>query len=466
LDEVADYFHKDEAASVQGVFVVSGFSFGGRGQNAGLAFVKLKDWSERPGDRNRVQAIAGRANLRFRQIRDARVVAFAPPAVLELGNATGFDFELIDTANKGHEALIAARNQLLDMAARDKRLAAVRANGIDDQPQYHIEIDREKASALGVTLADINSTMSAAWGTSYIDDFLDRGRIKRVYMQGDPASRMLPDDLGIWFVRNGTGQMVPFSAFAQGRWGYGSPKLEHYGGLPSVEILGAPAPGSSSGTAIKAMEELAQKLPPGFGHQWTGLSYEELKSGSQTTVLYAGSLLVVFLCLAALYESWSIPAAVLLVVPLGIVGAVLATWLRGLNNDVYFQVGLLTTIGLSAKNAILIVEFAKENFDRGMGLADSAVAAARERLRPILMTSLAFILGVMPLAVSSGAGSGGQNAIGTVVAGGMLSATLLAIFLVPLFFVVVLRLFKVDPVGTDEAHPPPPPRSTEEGAAL
>jgi multidrug efflux pump len=465
LDEVANYFREDEATSVQGVFVVNGFSFGGRGQNAGLAFVKLKDWSERPGAQNRVQAIAGRANARFRQIKDARVVAFAPPAVLELGNATGFDFELIDTANKGHGALIAARNQLLDMAAHDKRLAGVRANGIDDQPQYHIDIDREKASVLGVTLADVNTTLSAAWGTSYIDDFLDRGRVKRVYMQGEPASRMLSDNLGIWFVRNGAGQMVPFSAFAQGKWGYGSPKLEHYGGLPSVEILGAPAPGSSTGTAIKAMEELAKTLPPGFGHQWTGLSYEELKSGSQTTVLYAGSLLVVFLCLAALYESWSIPAAVLLVVPLGIVGAVLATWLRGLDNDVYFQVGLLTTIGLSAKNAILIVEFAKENFDRGMGLAESAVAAARERLRPILMTSLAFVLGVMPLALASGAGSGGQNAIGTGVAGGMLSATFLAIFLVPVFFVVVLRLFKIKPVKHDQSPPHRASQAAEAGAA-
>jgi multidrug efflux pump len=462
LDEVADYFHKDEATSVLGVFVVSGFSFGGRGQNTGLAFVKLRDWSERPGEQNRVQEIARRANARFRQIKDAQVVAFAPPAVLELGNATGFDFELIDTANNGHEALIAARNQLLAMAAHDKRLATVRANGIDDEPQYHIDIDREKASALGVTLADINTTMSAAWGTSYIDDFLDRGRIKRVYMQGDPASRMMPDDLGIWFVRNGMGQMVPFSAFAQGKWGYGSPKLEHYGGLPSAEILGAPAPGSSSGTAIKAMEELAKKLPPGFSYGWTGLSYEEQKSGSQTTLLYAGSLLVVFLCLAALYESWSIPAAVLLVVPLGILGAVLATWMRGLDNDVYFQVGLLTTIGLSAKNAILIVEFAKENFDRGMGLAESAVAAARERLRPILMTSLAFVLGVLPLAVSSGAGSGGQNAIGTGVVGGMLSATFLAIFLVPVFFVVVLRLFKVKPVESGEPPPRPSPPVEEE----
>jgi multidrug efflux pump len=466
LDEVAEYFRTEEAASVQGVFEVNGFSFGGRGQNAGLGFVKLKDWSERPGAHNRVQAIAARAMARFHQIKDAQVFAFAPPAVLELGNATGFDFELTDTANNGHAALIAARNQLLGMAAKDPRLVAVRPNGIDDEPQYHIDIDREKASALGLTLADINATLSAAWGTSYIDDFLDRGRVKRVYMQGSPESRMLPDDLSIWYVRNGLGQMVPFSAFAQGNWGYGSPKLEHYNGLPSVEILGSPAPGLSSGTAIQAIDELVKKLPPGFGHEWTGLSYEEQKSGSQTTVLYAGSLMIVFLCLAALYESWSIPVAVLLVVPLGIIGAVLSTWLRGLDNDVYFQVGLLTTIGLSAKNAILIVEFAKENFDRGMGLVDSAIAAARERLRPILMTSLAFILGVMPLAISSGAGSGGQNAIGTGVIGGMLSATILAIFLVPVFFVVILRLFKVKPLASDEGHKPPAARSAEEGAAI
>jgi multidrug efflux pump len=465
LDEVSNYLRTEEAASVQGVFEVNGFSFGGRGQNAGLAFVKLKDWSERPGERNRVQAIAARAKARFRQIKDAKVAAFAPPAVLELGNATGFDFELTDTANNGHAALIAARNQLLELAAHDPRLGEVRANGIDDEPQYQIDIDREKASALGLTLADINTTLSAAWGTSYIDDFLDRGRVKRVYMQGEPGSRMLPDNLDIWFVRNGAGQMVPFSAFARGKWTYGSPKLEHYNGLPSIEILGAPAPGASSGTAIKAIEELVEKLPPGFGHEWTGLSYEEQKSGSQTMLLYAGSLLVVFLCLAALYESWSIPAAVLLVVPLGVVGAVLATWLRGLDNDVYFQVGLLTTIGLSAKNAILIVEFAKENFDRGMGLADSAVAAARERLRPILMTSLAFVLGVLPLALSSGAGSGGQNAIGTGVAGGMLSATFLAIFLVPVFFVVILRLFKVKPAEGCES-PPRPSQHVGEGAPI
>jgi multidrug efflux pump len=464
LDEIADYLHKEEAESIEGVFEVNGFSFGGRGQNAGLAFVRLKDWSLRPGAHNRVQAIAARAMARFKQIKDAQAFAFAPPAVLELGNATGFDFELLDTTNQGHAALIAARNQLLGMTRQDPRMVAVRPNGIDDEPQYDIKIDREKASALGLTLADVNATLSAAWGTSYIDDFLDRGRVKRVYMQGAPESRMLPDQLGSWYVRNGQSQMVPFSAFAVGNWGFGSPKLERYDGLPSVEILGSPAPGLSSGTALQAMQELFNKLPPGFGFEWTGLSYEEQKSGSQTTLLYAGSLLIVFLCLAALYESWTIPVAVLLVVPLGVVGAVLATSLRGLDNDVYFQVGLLTTIGLSAKNAILIVEFAKENYDRGMGLVESAIEAARERLRPILMTSLAFILGVLPLALASGAGSGGQNAIGTGVAGGMVSATILAIFLVPVFFVVVLSLFKVKRTGEKE-EPSPQTTKLAEGAA-
>jgi multidrug efflux pump len=442
LDEVYEYFHTQEANNVEGVFEVNGFSFGGRGQNAGLIFIKLKDWDERPGANNKVQAIAGRAMARFSRIKDAMVFAFAPPAVLELGNATGFDFELQDRANLGHDRLIAARNQVLAAAAKDSRLFAVRPNGIDDEPQYTIVADREKANAQSVSIADVNTTMSAAWGSAYINDFVDRGRVKRVFMQGDNRSRMLPDDLDNWYVRNSIGQMVKFSSFATGRWTYGSPKLERYNGVPSIEILGAPAPGQSTGAAMAAMREIAKELPAGISYEWTGTSYEEEKSGSQTTLLYSGSLIVVFLCLAALYESWSIPVAVLLVVPLGVVGAVLATWLRGLNNDVYFQVGLLTTIGLSAKNAILIVEFAKANFEQGMSLAESAAIAARERLRPILMTSLAFILGVLPLAISTGAGSGGQNAIGTGVVGGMLSATVLAIVLVPVFFVLVLRLFR------------------------
>jgi multidrug efflux pump len=371
------------------------------------------------------------------------VFAFAPPAVLELGNATGFDFELMDENNAGHDKLMAARNQLLGAAAKDPRMFAVRPNGLNDEPQYSISIDREKANAQSLNIADINSTLSAAWGSAYVNDFIDRGRVKRVFIQGDDNSRMLPDQLDDWYVRNSLGQMVRFSSFATGRWTYGSPKLERYDGVPSIEIMGSPAPGQSTGSAMAAMEELARKLPAGFGFEWTGLSYEEKKSGSETGLLYGGSLIVVFLCLAALYESWSIPAAVLLVVPLGVMGAVLATYLRGLDNDVYFQVGLLTTIGLSAKNAILIVEFAKANFEAGQSLIDAAVSAARERLRPILMTSLAFMLGVSPLALSTGAGSGGQNAIGTGVIGGMLSATVLAIVLVPVFFVVVLRLFRV-----------------------
>ncbi|MEA2792615.1 MAG: multidrug efflux pump, partial [Acetobacteraceae bacterium] len=450
LDDVAGYLRTDEASNVEGVFEVNGFSFGGRGQNSGLVFVKLKDWSLRPGEGNKVSAIAARAMARFSQIKDAQVFAFAPPAVLELGNATGFDFELLDRGHAGHAKLMAARNQLLAAAAKDPRLMAVRPNGLNDEPQYTIAIDQEKANAQSLSIADINTTLSAAWGSAYIDDFIDRGRVKRVYIQGEASSRMLPDQLDNWYVRNSLGQMVRFSSFATARWTYGSPKLERYNGVPSMEILGMPAPGQSTGTAMEAMQELAGKLPPGFGYDWTGLSYEEEKSGSQTGLLYAGSLIVVFLCLAALYESWSIPAAVLLVVPLGVVGAVLATLLRGLNNDIYFQVGLLTTIGLSAKNAILIVEFAKANFEAGKSLADAATTAAHERLRPILMTSLAFILGVAPLATSSGAGSGGQNAIGTGVIGGMLSATVLAVLLVPVFFVVVLRLFKVQRLNQEE----------------
>jgi multidrug efflux pump len=390
--------------------------------------------------------------------------------VLELGNATGFDFELKDNAGLGHAALMQARNMMLGMASQDPMLMGVRPNGLNDEPQFKLVIDQEKASALGVTLSDINTQLGAAWGSAYVNDFIDQGRVKRVYIQGEAASRMLPDDFDTWYVRNSaasTGgsqqQMVPFSAFAHGEWVSGSPKLERYNGVSSVEILGQAAPGLSSGTAMTEMEKLAAKLPPGFGYEWTGMSYEEQKSGSQTTLLYTLSMVVVFLCLAALYESWSIPTAVILVIPLGIVGVVLATYFRGLDNDVYFQVGLLTTMGLAAKNAILIVEFAKENFDSGMSLIESAVLAARQRLRPILMTSLAFILGVTPLALSTGAGSGSQNAIGTAVVGGMLSATFLAIFLVPLFFVVILGVFRVKP-GRPGEEPAPVPAPAQ-GAA-
>jgi multidrug efflux pump len=455
LSEVRDHFLTQEKTNVRSVFTVSGFSFGGRGQSAGLAFVSLKDWKERAGRGNRVQAIVGRAMAHFARIRDAMVVAFAPPAVIELGNATGFDFELVDRAGVGHDALMRARNQLLGMTAHEPNLMAVRPNGLDDEPEYKLDVDWEKASALGVSVSDINNSLTGAWGSAYVNQFVDRGRVKRVFIQGEPSSRMSPQDLDQWYVRNSSGGMVPFSAFMSATWAYGSPKLERYNGLPSFELLGQPPPGRSTGTAIQTMEQLAKRLPAGIGYEWTGLSYEEQLSGGQAPVLYALSLIVVFLCLAALYESWSIPAVVMLVVPLGVLGAVLATTLRGLTNDVFFQVGLLTTVGLSAKNAILIVEFAKESYDRGMGLVEAALDAARQRLRPILMTSLAFILGVLPLAISTGAGSGGQNAIGTGVVGGMLSATMLTVFYVPMFFVAVLRRLRVRPRSVAAGLPLP-----------
>ncbi|HEV2271855.1 MAG TPA: efflux RND transporter permease subunit, partial [Steroidobacteraceae bacterium] len=370
LADVSHYFLTQEKQAVAGVFTVSGFSFGGHGQTAGLAFIPLKPWDERPGKSNRVQQIVARFNKHFAGAQEAIVVGFAPPAALELGNATGFDFELIDKTGLGHNALMQARNDLLDMAAKDPLLTGVFPNGLSDEPQYRISIDREKASALGLTLADINDTIQSAWGSSYVDDFIDRGRLKRVYIQGNASSRMLPQDLQSWYVRNSAGQMVPFSAFAQGVWTYGSPKLERYNGLSSVEILGRPAPGRSTGQAMAEMERLAARLPSGIGYDWTGLSYEEKQTGSKALFLYGLSLAVVFLCLAALYESWAIPAAVLLVIPLGIIGAVLATLFRGLDNDIYFQVGMLTTMGLSVKNAILIVEFAKQNHEQGRSLID------------------------------------------------------------------------------------------------
>jgi multidrug efflux pump len=460
LAEVRDYFLNDEKQAVEGVFTVSGFNFAGHGQTSGLVFVRMKPWDDRPGARNRVQAVAARANQRLQKIADAQAFAFAPPAALELGNATGFDLELLDRANQGHDKLMQVRNDLLGVARKDPQLQQVRANGLDDEPQYKFDVDWEKAGALGLTISDINNTLSAAWGSQYVDDFIDRGRVKRVFIQGDVPSRMLPQDLTDWYVRNSASQMVPFSAFGAAVWAYGSPKLERYNGVPAVEILGSPIAHVSTGTALDAMATYAKKLPPGFDLEWTGLSYEERLSGSQAPALYAISLIVVFLCLAALYESWSIPVAVMLVVPLGVIGAILATLLRGLANDVFFQVGLLTTVGLSAKNAILIVEFAKENHDQGMELLEATVQAARQRLRPILMTSLAFILGVLPLAISRGAGSGGQNAIGTGVIGGMLSATVLAIFFVPVFFVATRKLF----VGIPTQHDSPVPLHPGEGA--
>jgi multidrug efflux pump len=440
VDQMRSYLLSDESDTVSSVFTVTGFNFAGRGQSSGMAFIMLKPWDERSANNN-VFNLAKRAQQHFLTYRDAKVFAFAPPAVLELGNASGFDVFLQDRAGVGHQQLLAARNQFLGMAAQSKILAGVRPNGLNDEPQYQLEIDDERASALGVTMADINSTLSIALGGSYANDFIDRGRVKKVYIQGQADARMSPQDLNKWYVRNGNDEMVPFSAFASGTWTYGPPKLSRYNGVESMEILGSPAPGYSSGDAMAEVERLAEQLPKGIGYAWTGLSYEERMAGSQAPALYALSLLMVFLCLAALYESWSIPIAVMLVVPLGIIGALLATSMRGLSNDVYFQVGLLTTIGLAAKNAILIVEFAKELHEQGRSLQEAAIEACRMRLRPIIMTSLAFMLGVLPLAISSGAGSGSQHAIGTGVIGGMITATVLAIFWVPLFFVVVSSWF-------------------------
>ncbi|HAG0700414.1 TPA: efflux RND transporter permease subunit [Salmonella enterica] len=443
LDQVTHYYLNNEKANVESVFTVNGFSFSGQGQNSGMAFVSLKPWEERNGEENSVEAVIARATRAFSQIRDGLVFPFNMPAIVELGTATGFDFELIDQGGLGHDALTKARNQLLGMVAKHPDLLVrVRPNGLEDTPQFKLDVDQEKAQALGVSLSDINETISAALGGYYVNDFIDRGRVKKVYVQADAQFRMLPGDINNLYVRSANGEMVPFSTFSSARWIYGSPRLERYNGMPSMELLGEAAPGRSTGEAMPLMENLASQLPNGIGYDWTGMSYQERLSGNQAPALYAISLIVVFLCLAALYESWSIPFSVMLVVPLGVVGALLAASLRGLNNDVYFQVGLLTTIGLSAKNAILIVEFAKDLMEKeGRGLIEATLEASRMRLRPILMTSLAFILGVMPLVISRGAGSGAQNAVGTGVMGGMLTATLLAIFFVPVFFVVVKRRF-------------------------
>lgn len=443
LAQVTDYFLKKEQRDVESVFTVSGFGFSGQGQNNGLAFVSLKPWSERQGEENRVTAILARAAVAFGQIKDALVFPFNLPAISGLGTSTGFDFELIDQGNLGHEKLTEARNELLGMAAQHpEMLTGVRPNGMEDTPQFKVTIDQEKALAQGVSLADINQTLSSAFGGTYVNDFIDNERVKKVYVQAQAPYRMLPENIDSWYVRSASGQMVPFSSFASAHWEYGSPRLERYNGLPSMEILGEATRGKSSGEAMAMMEALAAKLPNGVGYDWTGMSYQERLSGNQAPALYAISLVVVFLSLAALYESWSIPFSVMLVVPLGIIGALLAVTLRSMNNDVYFQVGLLTTIGLSVKNAILIVEFAKDLIDReGKNVHEATLEAVRMRLRPILMTSLAFILGVLPMAISTGAGSAAQNAVGTGVIGGMISATALTIFLVPVFFVVIERRF-------------------------
>lgn len=434
---VAQYYLDNEKSNVDFVFSVAGFSFAGSGENTGMAFTHLKNWSERQGAQNSSVAIANRAMMHFFPYRDAQVFAIVPPSVQELGNATGFDLELEDHGTGGHQGLIAARNQLLGMANRDPLLVGVRPNSLDDTPQVHVDIDQAKASALGVSLADINSTLTAAWGSTFINDFIDRGRVKHVYMQGDAPYRMTPQDLDRWYVRSANGTMAPFSSFASSKWTIGPASLTRYNGLPAIELQGQGRPGISTGTALKEMYKLAQKLPKDYVLEPTGLSYQEQASGAQAPALYALSILVIYLCLAALYESWAIPLSVMLVIPLGVVGALILTSLRGLFNDIYFQVGLLTTIGLSAKNAILIVEFAVDAERRGASAFDAAMEAARLRLRPILMTSIAFIAGVTPLALAHGAGAGSQNAIGTGVVGGMITATVLAIFFVPVFFQLI-----------------------------
>ena len=446
LKKMEHHFFEEEKEQVEGGFGVLGFSFSGNAQNQALMFIKLKPWEERKLPEQKVKAIQMRALGKFGQIKEALAFAFAPPAVLELGTATGFDLRLVDLAGLGHDALMEAQGQLLGMAMKNPVLASVRPNGLADTSVYQIDIDEEKASALGLSLADVNASLSTILGSTYVNDFIDKNRVKRVMMQGDAPFRMLPEDVNRWYVRNLQGGMVPFSAFSTASWKLGSPKLERFNGAPSLSILGEPAPGHSSGEAIREIESMAKSLPPGISVAWAGLSYEEQLSGSKSASLYIIALLMVFLCLAALYESWAIPFSVMMDMPLGALGVVAATQWRGMPNDIYFQIGLITIIGLSAKNAILVVEFAKEHFDQGATLIDAALHAVRQRLRPILMTSIAFGLGVLPLALNTGAGSGSQNAIGTGIVGGAVTTTLLGLFFVPLYFVVILRLFRVKPL--------------------
>ncbi|WP_186250561.1 efflux RND transporter permease subunit [Burkholderia gladioli] len=442
LSRVTDYYLKDEQHAVEGVMTVAGYGFGGSGQNVGIAFIRMKDFKDRRKADWSAQAVAQRAQAAFSAIRDAQVYALLPPAIDGMGTSNGFDFFLQDVNGAGHERLNTIRDRLLAAAGKSALLANTRPNGQEDTPQFAVEVDQSKASTLGLNLADVNTTLSVAWGSDYVNDFIDRGRVKRVYVQSDAGFRMHPGDLDHWYVRGSGGEMVPFSSFAAGRWSFGATRLERYNGMSALEIQGEAAPGVSSGDAMREIDRLVASLPAGFHHEWTGLSFEERLSGNQATALYAISVLVVFLCLAALYESWSIPFAVMLSVPVGIAGALAGAFLFGQTNDVYFKVGLLTTIGLAAKNAILIVEFALEREARGASLLEATLDAARQRLRPILMTSFAFILGVLPLALARGAGSGAQNAIGVGVLGGMIAATVLGIFFVPLLFVSVRRVFR------------------------
>ncbi len=441
VEQLEQHFLEKETKTVEAIITVAGFSFAGRGQNMGLAFVRLKDWKLRQTPDLKAAAVAKRAMGAFSKFRDGLAFAFSPPAVVELGQANGFDFQLQDRGGLGHDKLMEARNQMLGMAMKNPKLIAVRPNGQDDSPQFKLDIDDVRAGALGVSLADVNSVLSTAWGSSYVNDFIQDGRVKKVYLQADAKYRMLPEDIGRWYVRNNQGEMVPFSAFASARWQYGSPRLERYNGIPSVEIMGQAAPGISTGEAMAEMEKMAAQLPPGVGYEWTGLSYEEKQAGKQAPALYAISLLVVFLSVAALYESWTIPFVNLLMLPLGLVGAVTAVSLRVLPNDVYLQIGLLTTVGLSTKNAILIIQFIKEQMHQGHELVEATLSAVKIRLRPVIMTSLAFFFGTLPLALTKGAGAAAQNAIGTAVTGGLLSATFIDLIFIPFFFVLVSRLF-------------------------
>jgi hydrophobe/amphiphile efflux-1 (HAE1) family protein len=453
LKQVSDYLLEDEKDAVESALAVTGYSFIGLGQNVGSVFVKLKDWDQRRNNRLRAPAVVARTTKAMATLRSATVIAFQPPPVLELGFVAGFQLQLEDRVGIGHDRLEQAANDLIARASKDRALAKVRPGGLPDRPEFKLEVDDNKASAFGLRLADVNASISSTWGAAYVNDFLDKGRTKRVFLQADAPYRMQPRDLSRWYVRNGGNEMVPFSSFTTGQWTLGPQRLDRFNGFPTATIQGEPAPGRASGDALKAMARLASQMP-GFGYEWYGPAFEEIKAGAGVLTLYALSLLVVFLCLAALYESWSIPAAVLLVVPLGVVGAVTASLLGKQANDVYFQVGILAVIGLSAKNAILIVEFAKDMMEHGKSPRDAAVEASRLRLRPILMTSLAFGLGVMPLAISRGAGSGAQNAIGLAIVGGVVSATVLAVLLVPVFFVLITgrRERAAEPAVTPGPH--------------
>ncbi len=440
-EKIREYFLTNETKWVESCMTIEGIGFSGRAQNNGMVFIKLKDWEKRHSEKGKTKAIAARAMRYFSKVKEARVFVFAPPAVSELGNAQGVDFQFLDRGGIGHQELMNARNQLLGMAAKDTRLASVRPNGMEDVPEFRVDVDWERAGVMGVSITSIHNTISAAFGSSYVNDFIQSGRVKRVYVQADAQYRMLPSDMERLYVRNGQGKMVPFDSFATTRWSSGSPRLERFNGFPSMNIWAEPAANRSSGEAMQAMEDICKKLPAGVGFDWSGLSYQERMATSQGPILYAFSILVIFLCVAALYESWSIPFVNLLMLPLGVFGALMATYFRGLPNDVYFQIGFLTTMGLSTKNAILIIQFIKEQMTGGLGLVEATLAAVKIRFRPVIMTSLAFFFGTLPLATANGAGAGAMTAIGTAVTGGMVSATFIDLIFIPLFFVVVSQFF-------------------------